>query len=193
MDEIARTQEKMSSPLRLRNVERSAALMASTGPMSAASRDNFVVALESCFMGETGPDWDFEKFHDYVTRHAVNVGIYGRPALARATGLGEAQLSRWYRGIDQPAFSSLQKLARVIGAPIAELLVLAGRDPHGQFDIAAAPEPPALNIHPVARELSDMLSCDSPIPEVDRAALETLIDRAINPYRRQMRSRRRGA
>lgn len=151
------------------------------------------VALESFTVGETGPDWDFEKFHDYVTRHAVNVGIYGRPALARATGLGEAQLSRWYRGIDQPAFSSLQKLARVIGAPIAELLVLAGRDPHGQFDVAAAPEPPALTIHPVARELSDMLSFDSPIPEGDRTALETLIDRAINPYRRQMRTRRKPA
>jgi len=144
-------------------------------------------------VGETGPDWDYEKFHDYVTRHAVNVGIFGRPALARATGLGEAQLSRWYRGIDQPAFSSLQKLARVIGAPIPELLVLAGRDPHGQFDLAAAPEPPALTIHPLGHELSDMLSCDSPIPDEDRAALETLIDRAINPYRRQMRVRRKPA
>jgi len=159
----------------------------------ADSRDPKAIDLESFDVGETGPDWDYEKFHDYVTRHAVNVGIFGRPALARATGLGEAQLSRWYRGIDQPAFSSLQKLARVIGAPIPELLVLAGRDPHGQFDLAAAPEPPALTIHPLGHELSDMLSCDSPIPDEDRAALETLIDRAINPYRRQMRVRRKPA
>lgn len=144
-------------------------------------------------MSETGPGWDYQKFHDYVTRHAVNVGIFGRPALARATGLGEAQLSRWYRGIDRPAFSSLQKLARVIRAPLADLLVLVGRDPHRQFAAAVAPEPPALSIHPVARELNEMLACDSPIPEPDRIALATLIERAINPYRRQMHARRKSA
>jgi hypothetical protein len=35
-----------------------------------------------------------------------------------------------------------------------------------------------------------MLADDSPIPEPDRQALETVLDRMLDPYRRVMRRRR---
>jgi hypothetical protein len=41
-------------------------------------------------------------------------------------------------------------------------------------------------VHELARILAD----DSPIPEPDRHALETVLDRMLDPYRKVMRRRR---
>jgi hypothetical protein len=50
------------------------------------------------------------------------------------------------------------------------------------------PEPRAT--HPVVRELALMLADDSPIPGPDRHALELVLDRMIDPYRKVVRRRR---
>jgi hypothetical protein len=37
-----------------------------------------------------------------------------------------------------------------------------------------------------------MLADDSPIPQADRQALETVLDRLVDPYRKVLRRRRTG-
>jgi hypothetical protein len=47
-------------------------------------------------------------------------------------------------------------------------------------------------MHPLAHELARLLADDSPIPRADREALETVLDRMLDPYRRLSRRRRSG-
>ena len=46
--------------------------------------------------------------------------------LARATGIAEANISRWLRGETQPDLANLRRIAAVLKVPLLELIVAAG-------------------------------------------------------------------
>src|SRR5687767_12773938 len=65
----------------------------------------------------------------YVLQHAANADktIATVADLSRATGIKPGIYSKWFRGVEQPSVGSLERLAPIIKAPLAELLVLACR------------------------------------------------------------------
>lgn len=141
-------------------------------------------------MGNTPEDWDYEKFQNFVVRHAFNRGIVGRKALADVADLKVGMLSKWYNGVERPSPESLQKLADATGAPYLQLLVAAGRATATED---TQPIVPLVTLHPRALELNSMLAESSPLNEEDRVLLDTLIDSVVDRFRKQMKTRRRGA
>ena len=105
---------------------------------------------------------------------------------ARAVGTDPSVVLRWLSEEQRPTITSIERIAPVLGKTIPELVVAA------YPDRLAGPPPSAPATHPLVHELARMLADDSPIPQADRAALETVLDRMIEPYRRLMRRRRSG-
>ena len=69
---------------------------------------------------------DFDtRFTLWLNRSMENRG-YSQADLARAVGVGDAQVSRWRRGQVVPNVRSLQRLADTFGVPRATLDSLAG-------------------------------------------------------------------
>lgn len=69
---------------------------------------------------------DFDtRFTLWLNRTMENRG-YSQADLARAVGVGDAQVSRWRRGQVVPNVRSLQRLADTFGVPRATLDSLAG-------------------------------------------------------------------
>jgi transcriptional regulator with XRE-family HTH domain len=128
-------------------------------------------------------------------RPAVGFGVYLKEAIhaarfptptqfARAVGTDPSVVLRWLSEEQRPTIRSIERIAPVLGKSINELVVAAYPDRLG----ISAPEIQAA--HPLVHELARMLADDSPIPERDRHALETVLDRMIDPYRKVMRRRR---
>ena len=65
------------------------------------------------------------RFTLWLNRTMENRG-YSQAELARAVGVGDAQVSRWRRGQVVPNVRSLQRLADTFGVPRAMLDTLAG-------------------------------------------------------------------
>jgi transcriptional regulator with XRE-family HTH domain len=105
---------------------------------------------------------------------------------ARAVGTDPSVVLRWLSEEQRPTIRSIERIAPVLGKSINELVVAA------YPDRLAGPAPSTPPAHPLVHELARMLADDSPIPQEDRAALETVLDRMIEPYRRLMRRRRSG-
>lgn len=78
--------------------------------------------------------------------HWLNMSMASRRLsqadLARAVGVGDAQVSRWRRGQVTPTVYSLQRLADTFGVPRAILDTLVGY-PSGEQAVSAAPDDPA--------------------------------------------------
>jgi hypothetical protein len=91
---------------------------------------------------------------------------------------------RWLSEEQRPTIRSIERIAPLLGRSINELVVAAYPDRLG----VSAPAAPA--VHPLVHELGRMLAEDSPIPQPDRLALETVLDRMVDPYRKVMRRRR---
>lgn len=130
-------------------------------------------------------------------RAATGFGVYLKEAIlaarfptpthfARAVGTDPSVVLRWLSEEQRPTITSIERIAPVLGKSINELVVAAYPD---RLSGPPAGVPPA---HPLVHELARMLADDSPIPQADRAALETVLDRMIEPYRRLMRRRRSG-
>lgn len=132
--------------------------------------------------------WDHEEFRTYVVDAAANLpGVTSQADIARAVDIGPSLLSKWFRGEETPSLDSLKKLAGLPGATLDDLLKLTGRVPgHGATPAAEQLRP----VHPLARELDDMLDEQSPVAVEDREVLATLVGRIMDPYRRTMRRRR---
>jgi len=122
-------------------------------------------------------------------------GIYLREALhaagfptathfARAAGTDPSVVLRWLSEEQRPTIRSIERIAPVLGRSINDLVVAA------YPDRLRGPAAEPATVHPLARELGRLLADDSPIPEPDRRALETVLDRMLDPYRRVMRRRR---
>jgi transcriptional regulator with XRE-family HTH domain len=126
-------------------------------------------------------------------KRAVGFGVYLKEAIraagfptpthfARAAGTDPSVVLRWLSEEQRPTIRSIERIAPVLGRTINELVVAA------YPDRLAPPAAPAENT--LVAELSTMLAGDSPLPEADRRALETTLDRIIEPYRKAIRRRR---
>jgi transcriptional regulator with XRE-family HTH domain len=105
---------------------------------------------------------------------------------ARAVGTDPSVVLRWLSEEQRPTIRSIERIAPVLGRSINELVRAAYPDRLS----GPAPEVPAT--HPLVHELARMLAGDSPIPRADREALETVLDRLVDPYRKVLRRRRTG-
>jgi len=118
-------------------------------------------------------------------------GLDRQVDLARAAHVSEATVTRLIYATIAPEPETIRKLAGALGVDEHDFL----RRVHDTATVGTTPPEAGEDLprHPLAIELDRMLAPGSPIPELDREALETLIDRLIEPYRRMMRGRRRRA
>lgn len=105
---------------------------------------------------------------------------------ARAVGTDPSVVLRWLSEEQRPTIRSIERIAPVLGRSINELVLAA------YPDRLSGPAPDAPPVHPLAHELARMLADDSPIPPADRQALETVLDRLLDPYRKVLRRRGTG-
>lgn len=105
---------------------------------------------------------------------------------ARAAGTDPSVVLRWLSEEQRPTIRSIERIAPVLGKSINELVLAAYPD---RLD---APAPGVAATHPLVHELARMLADDSPVPRADREALETVLDRLLDPYRKVLRRRRSG-
>jgi transcriptional regulator with XRE-family HTH domain len=118
-------------------------------------------------------------------KKAINAAGFPTPThFARAVGTDPSVVLRWLSEEQRPTIRSIERIAPVLGRSINELVVAAYPDRLG------GPSPAIAAAHPLVHELGRMLADDSPIPEPDRQALETVLDRMLDPYRKVMRRRR---
>lgn len=128
----------------------------------------------------------------------VGFGVYLRDAIlaagfttptqfAREVGTDPSVVLRWISGEQRPTISSIERIAPVLGRSITDMVTAAYPDRVGQP--MAAPPP---QIHALAYELGRILAEDSPVPPEERAALASVLDRMLEPYRRDLRRRRPG-
>ncbi|MEV8505846.1 helix-turn-helix transcriptional regulator [Actinoplanes sp. NPDC051475] len=124
------------------------------------------------------------NFGGYL-RGAIHAAGFPTPThFARAVGTDPSVVLRWLSGEQRPTIRSIERIAPVLGRSINELVLAAYPD---RLGAEKAPEPAA---HPLVQELGRILADDSPIPAADREALETVLDRMIDPYRKVLRRRR---
>jgi transcriptional regulator with XRE-family HTH domain len=123
-------------------------------------------------------------FGAYLKETIQAAGFPTPTHFARAAGTDPSVVLRWLSEEQRPTIRSIERIAPVLGKSINELVVAAYPDRVG--DAAPAPRP----AHPLAHELGLMLADDSPIAEADRRALETVLDRMLEPYRKVLRRRR---
>jgi transcriptional regulator with XRE-family HTH domain len=131
------------------------------------------------------------------SRPLVGFGVYLREAIlaarfptpthfARAAGTDPSVVLRWLSVEQRPTIRSIERIAPVLGKSINELVLAAYPD---RLSGQVADSRPA---HPLVHELARMLADDSPIPRADREALETVLDRLLDPYRKVLRRRGTG-
>jgi transcriptional regulator with XRE-family HTH domain len=116
-------------------------------------------------------------------KDAIRAAGFPTPThFARAAGTDPSVVLRWLSEEQRPTIRSIDRIAPVLGRTINELVLAA------YPDRLADPVEPAEN--PLVRELATMLADDSPLAPEDRRALQTVLDRMIDPYRKVMRRRR---
>ncbi len=127
---------------------------------------------------------------------SVGFGLYIRDAIqaagfatatqfARAVGTDPSVVLRWISEEQRPTIRSIERIAPVLGKTINEMVMAAYPDRLGHHINA-----PSVRPHPLAIELGRMLAEDSPIPAEEREALASVLERLLQPYRRDMRRRR---
>src|ERR1700761_1193938 len=130
-------------------------------------------------MAETG-------FGGYL-KEAILAARFETPThFARAVGTDPSVVLRWLSEEQRPTIRSIERIAPGLGRSINELVRAA------YPDRLSGPEPEVPATHPLVHELARMLADDSPIPRADREALETVLDRLVDPYRKVLRRRRTG-
>jgi transcriptional regulator with XRE-family HTH domain len=118
-------------------------------------------------------------------KEAIQAAGFPTPThFARTAGTDPSVVLRWLSGEQRPTIRSIERIAPVLGRGINELVVAAYPDRVG------GPQPVPPVTHPFVYELGRILAPDSEIPEADRAALEAVLDRLLDPYRKILRRRR---
>jgi len=125
-------------------------------------------------------------FGSFLKETILAAGFPTPTHFARAVGTDPSVVLRWLSEEQRPTITSIERIAPVLGKTINELVLAA------YPDRLSGPAPVAPVLHPVALELSRLLADDSPIPRADRDALETVLDRMLEPYRKLSRRRRTG-
>jgi transcriptional regulator with XRE-family HTH domain len=118
-------------------------------------------------------------------KEAIQAARFPTPThFARAAGTDPSVVLRWLSEEQRPTIRSIERIAPVLGKSINELVLAA------YPDRLSGPAPVAPVAHPLVHELGRILADDSPIPERDRVALEAVLDRMFDPYRKVLRRRR---
>jgi transcriptional regulator with XRE-family HTH domain len=125
-------------------------------------------------------------FGSYL-KEAILAARFPTPThFARAVGTDPSVVLRWLSEEQRPTIRSIERIAPILGKSINELVRAAYPDRLND------PAPAVPVVHPLVHELARMLAADSPIPQADREALETVLDRLLDPYRKVLRRRRTG-
>lgn len=69
--------------------------------------------------------WPVSEFNEYLERLMDAADIKDRAELSRLAGLNQTQLSAWRKGISQPSWGSLKKIAPVLRVPARNLAYMA--------------------------------------------------------------------
>lgn len=112
--------------------------------------------------GRAAPQTQAERFAEYIRPAVVAAGYDidsprggGKKALAQATGASQSSIGRMLAGQTMPGPALLEKLAEVLGLPLAEVLVRSGMVSSAR-NVEAAPRrpaPPSLDIEDAAHGL----------------------------------------
>lgn len=84
-----------------------------------------------------------EGWPAYLRGAMAAAGMRNAAELARAAGIGEAQVSRWLRGATTPEEKNLRRLSKALKRPMLELLVAAGHLEPEEARMKDQPAPPA--------------------------------------------------
>jgi hypothetical protein len=127
-------------------------------------------------------------FGDYL-RDAIHAAGFATPTqFARAVQTDPSVVLRWLSEEQRPTIRSLERVAPALGKTINEMVSAASRDRlPGEQSGGQSP------MHPLGYEVGRLLAEGSPLPTQDREALYAKIDRVMEPYRRDLRRRRRSA
>jgi transcriptional regulator with XRE-family HTH domain len=105
-------------------------------------------------------------------------GIERQAEFAEKASLSPATVSRLMYGVVAPDIRTLERLAAVLGVPLAEVVqAQAGGEP---TDLVHAGGP----IHVLAAEIARLLGPESPIDAHERELLTELLVRVLAPYRK---------
>lgn len=123
-------------------------------------------------------------FGQYI-REAIQAAGFATPTrFARAVGTDPSVVLRWISGEQRPTIRSIERIAPILGKTINDMVIAAYPDKLGIDGPSVAPS------HRLAYDVARILTDDSPIPAADRDALANVLDRVLEPYRRQLRRRR---
>ncbi len=125
-------------------------------------------------------------FGGYLKEAILAAGFSTPTHFARAAGTDPSVVLRWLSEEQRPTIRSIERIAPILGRSINELVLAA------YPDRLSGPVPDTRPAHPMAHELARILADDSPIPRADREALETVLDRLLDPYRKVLRRRGMG-
>jgi transcriptional regulator with XRE-family HTH domain len=118
-------------------------------------------------------------------KEAIQLAGYATPTnFARQIGTDPSVVLRWISEEQRPTIRSIERMAPLLGKTITELVMAAYPDRLG-----LVPRPAITQTHPLAAELARMLASESPIPMQDRQALESVLGKILDPYRKIMRRR----
>ena len=120
-------------------------------------------------------------FGAYLREAIIAAGFATPTQFARTVGTDPSVVLRWISEDQRPTIRSIERIAAVLGRTINEVVDAAYPD---RLAEPAGTQPPPL--HPLAYELGRMLADDSPIAPTDRQALLSVLNRIVEPYRRDM-------
>jgi hypothetical protein len=119
-------------------------------------------------------------------RDAIQAAGFATPThFARVVGTDPSVVLRWISEEQRPTIRSIERIAPVLGRSINDLVRAAYPDRLGGADVT-----PASRLHPMAYDVGRILAEDSPVPADERQALERVLERLLEPYRRELRRRR---
>lgn len=123
-------------------------------------------------------------FGSYLRDAIHTAGFTTATQFARAAGTDPSVVLRWISEEQRPTIRSIERIAPVLEKTINEMVDAAYPDRLGGQPV------PSVQLHPLAYEVGRILADDSPVAAEDRQALESVLDRMLDPYRRDMRRRR---
>lgn len=124
-------------------------------------------------------------FGDYL-RDAIHAAGYATPTqFARAVNTDPSVVLRWLSEDQRPTIRSLERVAPKLGKTVSEMVGAAYPD---RIGLTAPIVGRAM--HELGYEIGRMLAADSPISPTERQALAAVLNRIVDPYRKDMRRRR---
>lgn len=149
-------------------------------------------------MGKDNPNVPTMDFADVlgasIDQHYGTAEAFAAACRAGGATVVGSTVSRWLRRVGLPSARKIDELspwildARGKPIPASKLIALAYPNlaPDRDVRVIHIDRP----MHPLARELNDLLSDDSSMPSTARGTLASLADALMAPYRRYLRRRK---